>query len=29
MVRVSEGFLVRYNLQVKNEPGLFKVRRVQ
>lgn len=28
-VRVSEGFLGSYNLQVKNEPGLFKVRRVQ
>jgi hypothetical protein len=29
LVRVSEGFLGSYNLQVKNEPGLFKVRRVQ
>lgn len=29
MVRVSEGFLGSYNLQVQGEPGLFKVRRIQ
>lgn len=28
-VRISEGFLGSYNLQVVDNPGLFKVRRVQ
>lgn len=29
LVRVSEGFLGSFNLQVKGEPGLFKVHRVE
>lgn len=29
LVRLSKGFLGSFNLQVKNEPGLFKVHRVE
>lgn len=29
VVRVSRGFLGSYNLQVRNSPGMYKVRRIQ